>query len=162
MEYLTVGEIAQRSGLPVSTIHFWERKGLIRSSRSDGNQRRFARSELRRLAVIKIGQRAGVSLAEIREMLDTLPADRAVSVRSWTALSKRWKQSLDDRIERLTALRDQLGQCIGCGCLSLNKCWLQNPVRRARRRRPRSAPSQLRRVTESPETAKYPEVLRRV
>ncbi|MFZ1018587.1 MAG: redox-sensitive transcriptional activator SoxR [Candidatus Cybelea sp.] len=127
MEYLTVGEIAQRSGLPVSTIHFWERKGLIRSSRSDGNQRRFARSELRRLAVIKIGQRAGVSLAEIREMLDTLPADRAVSVRSWTALSKRWKQSLDDRIERLTALRDQLGQCIGCGCLSLNKCWLQNP-----------------------------------
>jgi len=127
MEYLTVGEIAKRSGLPVSTIHFWERKGLIRSSRSDGNQRRFARAELRRLAVIKIGQRAGISLAEIRDVLDTLPADRAVSVRSWTALSKRWKQSLDDRIERLAALRDQLGQCIGCGCLSLNKCWLQNP-----------------------------------
>jgi MerR family transcriptional regulator, redox-sensitive transcriptional activator SoxR len=127
MEYLTVGEIAKRSGLAVSTIHFWERKGLIRSSRSDGNQRRFARAELRRLAVIKIGQRAGISLAEIRDVLDTLPADRAVSVRSWTALSKRWKQSLDDRIERLAALRDQLGQCIGCGCLSLNKCWLQNP-----------------------------------
>ena len=127
MEYLTVGEIAKRSGLAVSTIHFWERKGLIRSSRSDGNQRRFARAELRRLAVIKIGQRAGISLAEIRDVLDTLPADRAVSVRSWTAPSKRWKQSLDDRIERLAALRDQLGQCIGCGCLSLNKCWLQNP-----------------------------------
>jgi MerR family redox-sensitive transcriptional activator SoxR len=127
MDYLTVGEIAERSGLPVSTIHFWERRGLIRSTRSDGNQRRFARAELRRLAVIKIGQRAGISLAEIRDMLDTLPADRAVSVRSWTALSKRWKQSLDDRIERLAALRDQLGQCIGCGCLSLNKCWLQNP-----------------------------------
>jgi MerR family redox-sensitive transcriptional activator SoxR len=127
MEYLTVGEIAKRSGLAVSTIHFWERKGLIRSSRSDGNQRRFARAELRRLAVIKIGQRAGISLAEIRDVLDTLPADRAVSVRSWTALSKRWKQNLDERIERLAALRDQLGQCIGCGCLSLNKCWLQNP-----------------------------------
>jgi MerR family redox-sensitive transcriptional activator SoxR len=127
MEYLTVGEIAKRSGLPVSTIHFWESKGLIRSSRSDGNQRRFARAELRRLAVIKIGQRAGISLMEIRAMLDTLPADRAVSVRNWAALSKRWKQNLDDRIERLMALRDQLGRCIGCGCLSLNKCWLQNP-----------------------------------
>ncbi|HEX4014476.1 MAG TPA: redox-sensitive transcriptional activator SoxR [Candidatus Cybelea sp.] len=127
MEYLTIGEIAKRSGLPVSTIHFWESKGLIRSSRSDGNQRRFARAELRRLAVIKIGQRAGISLMEIRAMLDTLPADRAVSVRNWAALSKRWKQNLDDRIERLMALRDQLGRCIGCGCLSLNKCWLQNP-----------------------------------
>ncbi len=127
MEYLTVGEIAKRSGLPVSTIHFWEGKGLIRSTRSDGNQRRFGRSELRRIAVIKIGQRAGVALAEIKEVLDTLPADRAVSARNWAALSRRWKDKLDDRIERLIALRDRLGQCIGCGCLSLNKCWLQNP-----------------------------------
>lgn len=127
MDYLTVGEIAKRSGLPVSTIHFWESKGLINSTRSDGNQRLFARPELRRIAVIKIGQRAGVSLGEIRDMLDTLPSDRAVSARNWAALSKRWKQSLDDRIARLTALRDQLGQCIGCGCLSLDKCWLQNP-----------------------------------
>ncbi|MGA9946358.1 MAG: redox-sensitive transcriptional activator SoxR [Candidatus Cybelea sp.] len=127
MEYLAVGEIAKRSGLPVSTIHFWESKGLIRSDRSEGNQRRFARAELRRIAVIKIGQRAGISLGEIREVLDTLPADRAVSARSWAALSNRWKRDLDDRIARLTALRDRLGQCIGCGCLSLNKCWLQNP-----------------------------------
>ncbi|MGB6517366.1 MAG: redox-sensitive transcriptional activator SoxR [Candidatus Cybelea sp.] len=127
MEYLAVGEIAERSGLPVSTIHFWESKGLIRSDRSEGNQRRFARAELRRIAVIKIGQRAGISLGEIREVLDTLPADRAVSARSWAALSNRWKRDLDDRIARLTALRDRLGQCIGCGCLSLNKCWLQNP-----------------------------------
>jgi MerR family redox-sensitive transcriptional activator SoxR len=124
MEFLTVGEVAERSGLPVSTLHFWESKGLIRS---EGNQRRFARPELRRIAVIKIGQRAGVPLAEIRELLDTLPADRAVSVRNWAALSRRWKQSLDDRIARLSALRDQLGQCIGCGCLSLDKCWLRNP-----------------------------------
>ncbi|HEY6485816.1 MAG TPA: redox-sensitive transcriptional activator SoxR [Candidatus Cybelea sp.] len=127
MEHLTVGEIAKRSGLPVSTIHFWERKGLIRSSRSVGNQRLFARAELRRLAVVKIGQRAGIPLAEIRDVLDTLPTDRAVSVRSWAALSKRWKQSLDERIERLAALRDRLGRCIGCGCLSLTKCQLQNP-----------------------------------
>ncbi len=127
MEFLTVGDIAKRSGLPVSTIHFWEAKGLIRSVRSDGNQRRFARAELRRIAVIKIGQRAGISLAEIRELLDTLPHDRAVSARNWAALSRRWKAGLDDRIARLTALRDGLGQCIGCGCLSLDKCWLRNP-----------------------------------
>lgn len=127
MEFLTVGEVAKRSGLPVSTIHFWEAKGLIRSVRSDGNQRRFARAELRRIAVIKIGQRAGISLLEIRELLDTLPHDRAVSARNWAALSRRWKAGLDDRIARLTALRDGLGQCIGCGCLSLDKCWLRNP-----------------------------------
>jgi MerR family transcriptional regulator, redox-sensitive transcriptional activator SoxR len=127
MELLTVGDVAKRSGLPVSTIHFWEAKGLIRSVRSDGNQRRFARAELRRIAVIKIGQRAGISLAEIREILDTLPHDRAVSARNWAALSRRWKADLDDRIARLTALRDGLGQCIGCGCLSLDKCWLRNP-----------------------------------
>ncbi len=127
MELLTVGEIATRSDLPVSTIHFWESKGLIRSTRSNGNQRRFARAELRRIAVIKIGQRAGIPLSEIRDVLDTLPEDRAVSARNWSALSNRWKRSLDDRIARLTALRNQLGQCIGCGCLSLDKCWLRNP-----------------------------------
>jgi MerR family redox-sensitive transcriptional activator SoxR len=126
MEYLTVGEIAKRSGLPVSTIHFWEGKGLIRSTRTDGNQRRFARPELRRIAVIKVGQRAGIPLSEIRDVLDTLPADRALSAKNWAALSNRWKRSLDDRIARLSALRDQLGSCIGCGCLSLDKCWLQN------------------------------------
>lgn len=127
MEFLTVGEVAARSGLPVSTLHFWEAKGLIRSDRSEGNQRRFARAELRRIAIIKIGQRAGISLTEIREILATLPADRAVSAKNWATLSKRWKNSLDDRIARLTALRNRLGQCIGCGCLSLNKCWLRNP-----------------------------------
>jgi len=127
MEHLNVGEVAKRSGLPVSTIHFWESKGLIRSERSESNQRRFARSELRRIAVIKIGQRAGISLAEIRDVLDTLPADRAIGAHNWAALSRRWKRDLDERIARLTALRDQLGQCIGCGCLSLDKCWLRNP-----------------------------------
>lgn len=127
MEYLTVGEIAKRSGLPVSTIHFWESRGLIHSTRTDGNQRRFARPELRRIAVIKVGQRAGIPLSEIRDVLDTLPADRALSATNWAALSNRWRRNLDDRIARLSALRDQLGSCIGCGCLSLDKCWLQNP-----------------------------------
>ncbi len=127
MEYLTVGEVAKRSGLPVSTIHFWEARGLIRSERSEGNQRRFARTELRRIAVIKIGQRAGIPLTEIRSVLDTLPADRAINAKNWAALSNRWKRRLDERIARLEALRDQLGQCIGCGCLSMDKCWLRNP-----------------------------------
>jgi MerR family transcriptional regulator, redox-sensitive transcriptional activator SoxR len=124
---LTVGEIAERSGVAVSTIHFYEAKGLISSVRNRGNQRRFFRSELRRVAVIKVAQRAGISLAEIPDALATLPTERAVSARDWTRLSKRWKHDLDERIKRLTALRDQMGDCIGCGCLSLTRCPLRNP-----------------------------------
>ncbi|HVA26913.1 MAG TPA: redox-sensitive transcriptional activator SoxR [Candidatus Baltobacteraceae bacterium] len=128
LELLTVGEVARRSGVAVSTIHFYESKGLVSSIRNRGNQRRFHRSELRRIAVIKVAQRAGISLAEISEALATLPTDRAVSARDWARLSKRWKNDLDERIERLTALRDQLGDCIGCGCLSLASCPLRNPM----------------------------------
>jgi MerR family redox-sensitive transcriptional activator SoxR len=124
---LTVGEIAARSGVAVSTIHFYEAKGLIRSMRNAGNQRRFARAELRRVAIVKVAQRAGISLTEIREALSTLPTDRAVSARDWARLSKTWKGDLERRIRGLTALRDQLGDCIGCGCLSLGKCPLWNP-----------------------------------
>ncbi|MGD0474420.1 MAG: redox-sensitive transcriptional activator SoxR [Candidatus Velthaea sp.] len=127
-EFLTVGEIAARSGVAVSAIHFYEAKGLISSSRTAGNQRRFARSELRRIAVIKVAQRAGISLGEIRDALATLPTERAVSAKDWARLSKRWKGDLDDRIRRLTALRDQLGDCIGCGCLSVRSCPLRNPM----------------------------------
>src|SRR5579862_9258366 len=127
MDLLTVGEIAKRSGVAVSAIHFYESKGLIGSIRSAGNQRRFARSELRRIAVIKVAQRAGISLAEIRAALDTLPTSRAVNAKDWEKLSKRWRSELDERIARLTALRDQLGECIGCGCLSLDTCPLCNP-----------------------------------
>ena len=126
--FLSVGEVAERSGVAVSAIHFYEAKGLISSVRSTGNQRRFPRSELRRIAVIKVAQRAGISLAEIREALATLPSDRAVSARDWTRLSKRWKSDLESRIRSLEALRDQLGDCIGCGCLSLNTCPLRNPM----------------------------------
>lgn len=127
-DLLSVGEVAERSGLPVSTLHFYESKGLIHSTRSAGNQRRFPRAELRRIAVIKVAQRAGIPLSEIREELATLPSDRTISAKEWSRLSKRWKTGLDDRIARLTALRDQLGDCIGCGCLSLDSCPLRNPM----------------------------------
>lgn len=127
-ELLSVGELAARSGVAVSAIHFYEAKGLITSVRNPGNQRRFARSELRRVAVIKVAQRAGISLGEIRDALETLPTGRTVTARDWSRLSKRWKNALDERIHRLTALRDQLGDCIGCGCLSLKTCPLRNPM----------------------------------
>ena len=127
-ESLSVGELAARSGVAVSAIHFYEAKGLINSVRNAGNQRRFARSELRRVAVIKVAQRAGISLGEIRDALATLPTGRTVTARDWSRLSKRWKRDLDERINRLTALRDQLGDCIGCGCLSLKTCPLRNPM----------------------------------
>ena len=126
-DLLTVGETAERSGVAVSTLHFYEAKGLIRSVRSAGNQRRFARAELRRIAVIKVAQRAGISLREIRDALATLPTGRSISARDWTHLSKRWRDDLDARIDRLSALRDQLGDCIGCGCLSLSSCPMRNP-----------------------------------
>lgn len=127
-DLLTVGEVAARSGVAVSTLHFYEAKGLISSVRSAGNQRRFERAELRRIAVIKVAQRAGISLSEIREALSGLPAKRAVSANEWARMSKRWKRDLDERIARLEALRDQLSDCIGCGCLSLRSCPLRNPM----------------------------------
>ncbi len=126
-ELLTVGEVAARSGVAVSTLHFYEAKGLIRSVRNAGNQRRFARAELRRVAIIKVAQKAGISLAEIREVLATVETDRAISAKDWARISKNWKRDLNARIQRLTELRDQLDGCIGCGCLSLKKCPLWNP-----------------------------------
>jgi MerR family redox-sensitive transcriptional activator SoxR len=124
---LSVGEVAKRSGVAVSTLHFYEAKGLIRSLRSDGNQRRYPRGVLRRVAVIKVAQRTGMPLAEIRQALATLPDDRAPSADDWKILSTTWRDKLDARIRRLTQLRDQLGDCIGCGCLSLTACPLRNP-----------------------------------
>ena len=126
-DLLPVGEIAKRSGVAVSTLHFYEAKGLISSVRSGGNQRRFHRSELRRIAVVKVAQRAGIPLAEIKDALATLPSNRTISGPEWERLSKRWKGDLEARIARLEALRDQLGDCIGCGCLSLKTCPLRNP-----------------------------------
>ncbi len=124
---LTVGEVAARSGVAVSTLHFYEAQGLIKSWRNSGNQRRYAREVLRRVAVIKVAQRTGIPLAEIREALCTLPDKRTPTAEDWKKLSTRWRAHLDDRIGRLIRLRDQLDGCIGCGCLSLQSCPLRNP-----------------------------------
>lgn len=124
---LSVGEVAERSGLAVSTLHFYETKGLIKSWRTGGNQRRYARDVLRRVSIIKVAQRTGIPLAEIKEALDTLPDGRTPNKKDWTRLSARWRQELDMRIEELTRLRNSLDGCIGCGCLSMKSCPLRNP-----------------------------------
>ncbi len=124
---LTVGEVAERSGLAVSAIHFYEAKGLIRSWRSPGNQRRYPREVLRRVAVIKVAQRVGIPLATIAEALSALPDGRVPTADDWSQLSARWRADLDARILRLTRLRDELDGCIGCGCLSTKDCPLRNP-----------------------------------
>lgn len=124
---LTVGEVAARSGVAVSTLHFYETKGLIKSMRSRGNQRRYPRSVLRRIAVIKIAQRTGIPLADIQKELSALPDDRQLLASDWARLSENWKADLNERITKLTALRDQLTSCIGCGCLSMRDCPLRNP-----------------------------------
>jgi MerR family redox-sensitive transcriptional activator SoxR len=125
---LTVGELAQRSGLAVSAIHFYESKGLIAGWRSRGNQRRYSRDILRRVAVIKVAQRIGVPLATIRDALRQLPEGRTPTKNDWAKLSAAWEKSLNDRIQKLTRLRDSLSECIGCGCLSLKVCPLRNPM----------------------------------
>ncbi|MBB3268598.1 MerR family redox-sensitive transcriptional activator SoxR [Azospirillum sp. OGB3] len=124
---LSVGEVAERSGVAVSTIHFYESKGLIASWRSSGNQRRFPRDVLRRIAIIKVAQRLGVPLATIAQALKTLPDGRTPTAEDWKRLSAAWKADLDERIAVLTKLRDGLEGCIGCGCLSLGECPLRNP-----------------------------------
>lgn len=124
--FLSVGEVARRAGVAVSALHFYETKGLIQSLRSAGNQRRYPRGVLRRVAVIKVAQRAGVPLAEIATALAALPDGRAPTAADWAAMSARWKADLEARIERLGRLRDQLSLCIGCGCLSLDTCPLRN------------------------------------
>jgi MerR family redox-sensitive transcriptional activator SoxR len=124
---LSVGEVSRRSGVPISALHFYEAEGLIRSRRSAGNQRRFPRGILRRVAIIKVAQRAGVSLKEIGEAFARLPQDRAPTAEDWASMSADWRDSLDDRIRKLTAIRDQMSECIGCGCLSLAHCPLRNP-----------------------------------
>ena len=124
---LSVGEVAERCGVAVSTLHFYESKGLISSLRNRGNQRRYPRAVLRRIAVIKVAQGTGVPLSAIRDALTTLPDNRTPTARDWARLSAKWRADLDERIDRLTRLRDHLGGCIGCGCLSLKTCPLRNP-----------------------------------
>jgi MerR family transcriptional regulator, redox-sensitive transcriptional activator SoxR len=124
---LTVGGVAARSGVAVSTLHYYESEGLIESYRNRGNQRRYPREVLRRVAVIRVAQRTGISLASIRDALKALPNGRTPTADDWRKLSARWRTELNDRIERLMRLRDQLDGCIGCGCLSLSDCPLRNP-----------------------------------
>ena len=124
---LSVGEVALRSGIAVSALHFYERKGLIRSVRTSGNQRRYERSVLRRIAIIQVAQSVGLSLEEIGAALAGLPADKAPSTADWERMSAGWRDALDARIAQLGRLRDGLGSCIGCGCLSTETCPLRNP-----------------------------------
>ncbi|WP_416364012.1 redox-sensitive transcriptional activator SoxR [Pseudomonas sp. NFX183] len=123
---LTVGQLAARSGVAVTALHFYESKGLIKSQRNAGNQRRYPRDVLRRVVVIKIAQRLGIPLATIGEALQTLPDGRTPTTEDWERLSALWREDLDARINKLLLLRDKLSGCIGCGCLSLEACPLRN------------------------------------
>ena len=124
---LSAGELAARSGVAVSTIHFYEAKGLIKGWRSAGNQRRYSRDVLRRVAIIKVAQRLGLPLAAIKQAIDSLPGGRTPTAKDWNRLSAEWRKELDRRIDLLQKLRNELDGCIGCGCLSLKTCQLRNP-----------------------------------
>ena len=124
---LKVGEVAQRSGVAVSTLHCYEKKGLIKSTRNIGNQRLYPRAVLRRVAIIKVAQQLGLSLTEIKDAIEVLPMNKTASKADWQALSQFWHEQLENRIAKLMRLRDELSSCIGCGCLSMEACALRNP-----------------------------------
>lgn len=126
-DLLTIGEVADRSGFPPSALRFYEREGLLRTTRTAGGQRRYERSMLRRLAFIRAARTIGVGLDEVRAGLDRLPEGRTPTRADWTTLSRAWRGRLDEQIQALVALRDGLDACIGCGCLSLQRCRLYNP-----------------------------------
>ena len=136
MEELGIGAVAQRAGVAVSALRFYEEQGLITSRRSAGGQRRYARDVLRRLAVIRAAQHVGFSLSEIAAMLADVPADHHVSEAEWRDLARGWRPQIDERIRLLERLRDQLDRCIGCGCLSLTTCRMANPGDRVARAGP--------------------------
>lgn len=124
---LTVGQLAVRSGVTVSALHFFERQGLLTSTRTTGNQRRYRRDALRRVALIRVAQRVGIPLKEVAEVLAVLPDQRTPTREDWAQLSQRWQDRLDERIRHLQQLRDDFTDCIGCGCLSIDRCLLVNP-----------------------------------
>jgi MerR family transcriptional regulator, redox-sensitive transcriptional activator SoxR len=124
---LSAGQVAARSGVAVSTVHFYEAKGLVRGWRSTGNQRRYSRDVLRRVAIIKVAQRLGLPLSMIKQAIDSLPGGRTPTAKDWRRLAVEWRRELDRRIALLQRLRGQLDSCIGCGCLSLKVCHLRNP-----------------------------------
>ncbi|MDN5717999.1 MAG: redox-sensitive transcriptional activator SoxR [Janibacter sp.] len=125
-DLLTIGEAAARCGVSVPTLRFYESKGLVHSTRTTGNQRRYARHTLRRVAFVRAAQRFGLALADIRQALDTLPVDRPPTARDWERLSRRWHDALQERIDALVELRDTTSGCIGCGCLSTSSCPIYN------------------------------------
>ena len=127
MDLLTIGEVAARSGLAASALRYYEDQGLITAGRTGGGARRYPRSVLRRLAVIRAGRNVGLSLPDIRAALATLPAERPPTTTDWARLSSEWRDRLDEQIAALVQLRDGLTSCIGCGCLSLDRCALSNP-----------------------------------
>jgi MerR family redox-sensitive transcriptional activator SoxR len=130
-ELLTIGELARRAGVATSTLRYYEDRGLIASGRTEGNQRRYQRSTLRTVSVIRAAQEVGLTLAEIERALGSLPDSRTPTKADWAKLAKGWKSDLDARIDELIALRDDLGGCIGCGCLSLKSCAILNADDRA-------------------------------
>ena len=134
--FLTIGETARRCGISSSALRFYEARGLIRSVRTNGNQRRYSRATLRRVAIIQTAQALGLTLREISDALSNLPAERSPTKQDWSRLSKKWYGQLDQRIRELTDLRDKLTSCIGCGCLSLRRCALYNANDRIARRGP--------------------------
>ena len=128
---LSIGYLAKRTGLSVSAIRYYEAEGLITAERNAGGQRRFLRSDIRRLSFVLIAQQFGFTIDQIRTQLQMLPDERTPTRRDWGRISKRFRRELDARIETLSRLRDQLDGCIGCGCLSLKRCALYNPADRA-------------------------------
>jgi MerR family transcriptional regulator, redox-sensitive transcriptional activator SoxR len=127
LDHLTIGELAERSGVAPSALRYYEALGLIAAARTSGNQRRYERPTLRRVAFIRSAQRVGLSLEEITEALSTLPGGRTPTKADWTRLSRSWRGRINEQIDRLERLRDRLDSCIGCGCLSLQRCTLSNP-----------------------------------
>jgi len=125
--YLSVGEVAARSGVAVSAVHFYDRKGLIKGWRSSGNQRRYGREVLRYIAIIKTAQRLGMPLSTIQAAFKILPSARTPAADDWKHMSLSWRDEIEGRIAELVQLRDQLNDCIGCGCLSIDSCTFQNP-----------------------------------
>jgi MerR family redox-sensitive transcriptional activator SoxR len=138
-DLLTVSDVAHRSGFAPSALRFYEREGLVHASRTTGNQRRYQRNVLRRLAFIRAARNVGLRLDEVAAALATLPDGRAPTRADWARLSRMWRRRLDDQISALERLRDGLDSCIGCGCLSLKTCAMQNPQDLAQSRGPGAA-----------------------
>jgi len=151
-DHLTIGQLAERSGLATSALRYYEKLGLIHAERTTGNQRRFARSTLRRVAFVRAAQQVGLSLDEVRTALDRLPHDRAPTNRQWNAVAGTWQARIDRQIAELELMKRKLSGCIGCGCLSLTRCALYNADDRAAR----TGPGARYLLTRDPSTGPEP------